>query len=403
MSKFPTGTLSAWHHAHDASHSRSVPATARARALRSLVIRLLGLFVVLGLAACAERPGPGLLTPVAETAVDPAARVITIYVATTRDRVGPVTNAYTTGRSLKLNYAEFRISIPPNHKPGAIEWPQGGTPDPHANFVTVEQRILDEATFKRAIEQKRAGRKPNVGVFVHGFNTNFQEALFRMAQLAVDSQTDAVPVLFAWPSEAKITGYVADKDAVTFSRDRLVDVLSMLGRDPAIGAITVTGHSMGAWLTTEALRQLRLTHQDAVINRLKVILAAPDIDVDVFKAQMAVIGPLTPPMTVLVSKDDVALSWSQFISGERKRLGALNVANPTVQAVAEADHIQIVDISSIPATDTFRHDRFSELAALLPRGEGQGDFRQAGVFVLDAVGATVSSPFAIASRVVSGE
>lgn len=46
---------------------------------------------------------------------------------------------------------------------------------------------------------------------------------------------------------------------------------------------------MGAWLTVEALRQLRLARNDAAINRLNVILAAPDIDVDVFRSQMEVI------------------------------------------------------------------------------------------------------------------
>ncbi len=39
-----------------------------------------------------------------------------------------------------------------------------------------------------------------------------------------------------------------------------------------------------------------LTGRSATLNRLAVVLAAPDIDVDVFRAQMNVIGPLTPPM-----------------------------------------------------------------------------------------------------------
>ncbi len=69
---------------------------------------------------------------------------------------------------------------------------------------------------------------------------------------------------------------------------------------------------MGAWVTVEALRQLRLAHNDATINRLNVVLAAPDIDVDVFSSQMDVIGPLSPPMTVLVSRDDIALSIAKL-------------------------------------------------------------------------------------------
>jgi esterase/lipase superfamily enzyme len=365
---------------------------------------LIAPLVLLLLTACADRPGPELLQPISAQIADSGAHVVTIYVATTRNKLADDGTRFGNGRANALTYAEYHISIPPNHKPGAIEWPQGA-PDPRQNFVTVEARILDEATFRHAVETRRSGnRKPDVGVFVHGYNTNFQEALYRMAQLASDSEIAAVPILFAWPSEAKVTSYVADKDAVTFSRDRLVDLLTMLGRDPQIGNITLTGHSMGCWLTAEALRQLRLTGKDDVIRRFRVILAAPDIDVDVFRAQMDVIGPLTPPMVALVSKDDVALSVSEFISGARKRVGALDVTNPTVKETADREHIQIVDISNIPASDSFKHDRFAELAALLPRDvETRGDFRQAGVFVFDAVGATLSSPFTLASRVVGGE
>lgn len=366
-------------------------------------MRLLVPVLLFALAACADRPGHDLLVPVSVPAIE-GAKVVTVFVATTRNRLAADATHFGTGRDLQLTYAEYKILIPPTHKQGQIEWPNG-TPDPRQNFVTVSERLLDETQFRSAIENQRAGKlKPDVNVFVHGYNTNFQEALYRTAQLKGDSQSDAVQVLFAWPSEASVTGYVADKDAVTFSRDRLVDVLTMFGRDPHLGNVVVTAHSMGCWLTVEALRQLRLTGKNDVIRRLRVILAAPDIDVDVFLAQIAVIGPLDPPMAVLVSKDDVALSVSEFISGKHKRVGALDITNPRVSEAAKREHILIVDIGNLPASDTFLHDRFAELAALIPRDANQrGDLRQAGAFVFDTVGATLSSPFTLAGRVVGGE
>ncbi len=367
------------------------------------LMRLLVPVLLFALAACADRPGHELLVPVSVPAIE-GAKVVTVFVATTRNRLAADATHFGAGRDLQLTYAEYKILIPPTHKQGQIEWPNG-TPDPRQNFVTVSERLLDETQFRSAIENQRAGKlKPDVNVFVHGYNTNFQEALYRTAQLKGDSQSDAVQVLFAWPSEASVTGYVADKDAVTFSRDRLVDVLTMFGRDPHLGNVVVTAHSMGCWLTVEALRQLRLTGKNDVIRRLRVILAAPDIDVDVFLAQIAVIGPLDPPMAVLVSKDDVALSVSEFISGKHKRVGALDITNPRVSEAAKREHILIVDIGNLPASDTFRHDRFAELAALIPRDANQrGDLRQAGAFVFDTVGATLSSPFTLAGRVVGGE
>jgi esterase/lipase superfamily enzyme len=357
------------------------------------------LLVTILLGGCAARPGPELLSPT-EASI-PGARVVTIYVATTRARQDPDSNVFTNGYSRELNYAAFRISIPPEHRAGNIEWPTAA-PDPAHSFVTVRQDVLDRRTFERAIAARGGSR--HAGVFVHGFNTNFQEALFRLAQMAADADVGGTPILFAWPSEARVTGYVADKDAVTASRDQLAEVLTMLAHDSAAPEVDVIAHSMGSWLTVEAVRQLRLAHKDGVIGRLRIVLAAPDIDVDVFRTQMAVIGPLSPPMTVLVSRDDIALSVSSFIAHERPRLGTIDVDDPRVQEAAAKAKLEIVDVSSVKAPDKLHHDRFASLAALYPRlaeSEGNG-MRRAGAYVFDAVGATLSSPFTLAGRAIDG-
>lgn len=369
--------------------------------------KLAALMLVGVLAGCAARPGPEVLIP-SLTSV-PGEKIATIYVATTRAREIPERNIFTDGRARQVNYAEFKISIPPVHRPGRIEWPNG-TPDPATSFTTVQQSPLDEMTFEQRIaHHERRQDRPEVVVFVHGFNTNFQEALFRFAQMTADAKIGGAAILFAWPSEAKVTGYVADRDAVLYSRDQLVGLLTMLAQKPGLGKITVVGHSMGAWLTVEALRQLRLTGKNDVVNRLHVILAAPDIDVDVFRADMRVIGPMSPPMTLLVSRDDIALAVSRRIAGNRQRLGALNVDDPRIEEAALRAKLQIVDISNLKATDSFNHDRFVTLAAFYPRlaaAEADGtnpDLRQAGAFVFNTVGATLSSPFNLAGSALAGE
>jgi esterase/lipase superfamily enzyme len=376
------------------TRSRRLPALLPAILLASL------------LAACAGRPGPELLNPT--QASIPGARMTTVYVATTRARQSPDGNVFTNGHTRALNYAAFRISIPPNHSAGNVELPASAAalPDPAADFTTVQQEVLDRPAFEGLIAARNAPRRRQVSLFVHGFNTNFQEALFRLAQMAADGDVSGAPVLFAWPSEARLTGYVADKDAVTASRDQLAEVLTMLARD-STADVTVIAHSMGAWLTVEALRSLRLAHKDAVIGRLRVVLAAPDIDVDVFRTQMAVIGPLSPPLTVLVSRDDIALSVSSFLAHERPRLGMINVDDPRVQEAAVKANVEVVDVSSVKSPDRLHHDRFASLAVLYPRlaaadANGAG-LRRAGAFVFDAMGATISSPFTMAGRAISGQ
>ena len=385
-----------------AGAARRLAATAALRACALVFATAL----ILALAGCAGRPGPEALREVAETA--PGARQVTIYVATTRRRQAPDANIFTDGLSEGAAYAEFTISIPPAHQPGNIEW-LGATPDPNAAFVIVRQRVLDKLAFEAEVSRKRGDRKPDIGVFVHGYDVNFQEALFRMAQMSADANFDGVSVLFAWPSEGRVTGYIADKDAVTFSRDQLVALLTTLAQKPSVGDVTVVGHSMGAWLTAEALRQLRLTRKDAVIRRLNVVLAAPDIDVDVFREQLAVIGPLSPPLTVLVSPDDEALFLSRLVADDHARVGALDVSDPRVAGAARKANVQVIDISTLEATDSLKHNRFVALAALYPKfaaeaASGQGaDLRQPGAFVFNAVGATLSSPFLMVGHAMAGE
>jgi esterase/lipase superfamily enzyme len=338
----------------------------------------------------------------------PGAHLETIYVATTRARAAADMNVFTTGRAHQTNYASFEISVPPTHQPGHIEWPDA-RPTPATSFTTVRQSVLDKDTFQRDMAlQLKAKPHSQITVFVHGYNNNFQESLFRLAQLSADADLNGLPILFAWPSDAKLTGYSSDKESATYSRDELVDLLTMLSREPAPEKINVVAHSMGAWLAVEALRQLRLSGKNKVIERLNVILAAPDIDVDVFRAQMAVVGPLSPPITVLVSRDDIAMSFASRVAGDRKRVGALDVDDPRVQEAALKAKLQILDISSLQAPDGFNHDRFASLAALYPRLQAEAnqngtDLRQTGAFVFSAFGTTLSSPFNLAGTALNGE
>jgi esterase/lipase superfamily enzyme len=374
---------------------------------RSCGHRFAVLFLVLLVSACATRPGPEVLGT-----VEPVAGVsqVTVYAATTRAPAKAAQEAvyFTRDRAHSLTYARYTVSIPPGHEPANIEWPRG-TPDPSTSFAVVDQAILPHEAF---MEEVRAARRSaggaGVGIFVHGFNYNFPETVFRLAQLSADANFDAPQIAFSWPSQANLRGYLDDKNSATYSRDYLAQVISDVAAQDA-GDITIVGHSMGAWLVMEVLRQLRLEGRDDVLDRLRVILAAPDIDVDVFRQQLKVIGPLPTPLMVLVSPQDRALLVSQLISASRPRIGTLDVRDPEVQADAAAANVQIVDISALADTGGAGHDRYIALATTIPSDERTAgpaplrDIRQAGAFILDAVGATLATPFDLAGQVLVGE
>ncbi len=375
--------------------------------MSSLVFVLFSLTVI---SACASRPGPQTLDPRAANV--PGARIVTLYLATSRERVGPGPNRYNDIPSETLNFAEYKVSIPPTHKPGMIEYP-GERPNPSTDFTVVSAQPLDRATFLQRIGARNKGRQGDLSIFVHGFNTNLAEAVFRQAQLSADAndpELDDVSILFAWPSAGSISGYLADKATATASRDQLTDLLSMTVKARPSGEIALIAHSMGGWLTSEALRQLKLTGQQAVLDRLKVVLAAPDIDGIVFLAQMQKIGRMKKPMTILVSRDDLALSVSGFISLDQMRVGRIDINDPRVQAGAKEVNIQIVDISGVKTDDTFKHNGFAALAAIYPEMRKQSDkggdalrLGQAGVFVFDAVDRTLIAPFKLGRRLAASQ
>jgi esterase/lipase superfamily enzyme len=355
-------------------------------------------FVLLG---CASRPGPELLIPVAAS---PGVKTLQIYVATTRARETPAENVFTANRASALNFAKFVVSIPPDHKSGNIELPTP-PPDSQSSFAIVDQAVMSESDFRKAVASQGNIRmkKHKVVVFVHGFNNNFQESLFRIAQLHVDSNLDATPILFAWPSQGQVAAYETDKEAASYSRSYLAALLTMLSRSPEVSEILVMAHSMGGMLTMETLEQLRREGKNQVIARLgRVALAAPDIDAQTFRAEVEAIGPLKPPLLVLVSKDDGALRLSSIIGGGVVRAGAINVDSPVVREAALKSKVQVVDISKLTSHDDLGHDQFVSVSVLYARLHHEaGPYRNTpGTFVFVDDGGTIIRPVDTAAEAI---
>ena len=213
---------------------------------------LIFLFALVFLAGCASRPGAETLRLI--NVQDPSAKLVTVYVATTRTPAPAGQLGYTPSRSANMSYAKYVISIPPIHKTAEIEWPKD-KPDPAKHFVTVSREILTRDSFQKAIANQPKLNPDSTDrvplVFVHGFNYSFQESLYQMAQIATDSGDRIIPVLFAWPSDASVTGYVADRDSIMFSRDPLAELLADITEKSGSKQVAVAAHSMGCYLTAE--------------------------------------------------------------------------------------------------------------------------------------------------------
>ena len=78
---------------------------------------------------------------------------------------------------------------------------------------------------------------------------------------------------------------------------------------------------MGTFVAMEAMRTLALTGDTSTISKIDaLILAAPDIDIDVFRTQLATLTTRPKAMIVLVSEEDKALKLSGDIRGGHPRV-----------------------------------------------------------------------------------
>lgn len=365
----------------------------------SLISAFLSLAVVSG---CASRPTAAVLQPVNLT--EPTREQVTLLSATNRIRDG---EGYGTDRGA-VAFETYTVSIPPTHRLTQIEYPKA-KPDPRRDMVVTARKALSQAQFL-SMARERVDANGTVNIFVHGYNYRFQEALFRLVQFAADakSRTGADPILFSWPSAGSLTGYVGDRDAALSSRQDLKSLIIALSAQPKVKRIVLFGHSMGGFLVMEVLQELKIQGRQDILKRLVVALAAPDIDAQVFRSQLEVVGTLPVPLTLFVSKDDKALIASSFISGERPRVGRLDVDDPRVQELAVQYGIRLIDISSLEGPDGLGHDRYASLAqfgpqlASLENRDGNAGAR-AGSFIFDVAGAAVSSPFRLVSSVLAPE
>jgi len=311
------------------------------------------------LAACAGRP-EGLLAPVAATAEGTS--LVDIGVATTRSRSTKPGVIFSGERGPELDFANIVVSIPPAsvRAVGDVQWPRRLPGNPATDFVTVKAEDMNLAEARRWFNAQivKTPRRQAL-VFIHGFNNRFDDAVYRFAQIVHDSGADVVPVLFTWPSRGSILAYGYDRESTNYSRDALERLLKALADDPNVGEISILAHSMGNWVTLEALRQMAIRDGRIAPKIKNVMLASPDVDVDVFQSQMADIGAVRPNLTLFVSRDDRALAASRRIWGNVERLGQIDPAQEPYASQLASEKVTVIDLTKLESGDRLNHGKFA--------------------------------------------
>jgi esterase/lipase superfamily enzyme len=287
-----------------------------------------------------------------------------MLVATTRQRTDPA-ELFSGARGPTLAFANLTVSIPPpsTRRIGEVQWPQQVPGNPAADFVTLKADVIDRsqalAWFHRTV---RTVPRRQVLVFIHGFNNRFEDAVFRFAQIVHDSEAPVVPVLFTWPSRGSVLAYGYDRESTAYSRNALETMLTAISRDPTVGEISILAHSMGNSLALETLRQMAIRDGRVAPKIRNVLLAAPDVDVDLAREAILDMGPRAqrPAFTLFVSQDDRALAVSRRVWGSTARLGAIDPDQEPYRTQLEAADITVLDLTKLRAGDALNHGKFAE-------------------------------------------
>jgi esterase/lipase superfamily enzyme len=334
----------------------------RRNSLPALRVTALACIAAVSLSGCATING--YLQPDPSAANAPGTTHIEMVVATTRAPAASPAVMFSGGRAQASSFADMVVSLPPdaNRQIGQVQWSKQLPGDPATDFVTLKADVITRdqaiATYARLL---RESKKSEAMIFVHGFNQRYDDAVYRFAQILHDSgaEGEVAPVLFTWPSKGNVFAYGYDRESANYSRDGLEALLHYLVKDSQVKKITILAHSMGNWVTLEALRQMAI-RDGRVAPKIKlVLLASPDVDVDVSREQIAAMGPDRPHIALFVSQDDRALAASKEVWGA-PRLGAVDPDIEPYKTMFEKENISVINLTHLPSHDEFHHGKFAE-------------------------------------------
>jgi esterase/lipase superfamily enzyme len=197
-------------------------------------------------------------------------------------------------------------------------------------------------------------------VFIHGYNTTFEEAALRTAQIGYDLEFPGAPILYSWPSAGSRFAYAADEEDARWSKGHLVEFLKDIRNRAGADNVTLIAHSLGGRLLSNALEILgNSSFAGGEVPFNEIVLSAPDIDADIFKTQiMPTMRKLANGRTLYASSEDWALIFARdFLRGGKPRAGD---SGDQIIVMPDLETIDATDVR----TDFWRHDDVSNRSVL---------------------------------------
>jgi esterase/lipase superfamily enzyme len=256
---------------------------------------------------------------------------IPVYFATDRKRKdnGAVQTVY-GGQRNPNNQLEFglaKISIPADHRMGNLErprwWKLEFHQDVNKHIVLINIETWGREHFKKQLSQSLKGlSEPDLLLFIHGYNTSFEDAALRTAQIAYDLHFPGLAILYSWPSAARFEMYPADENNIEWTSPHLKEFLEFLLTAVGARAVNAIAHSMGNRALARVVKEVNfstLPKKSATLRH--IIFAAPDIDGDIFRQFAKDFWKKAEFFTLYASSKDKALEASRQFHGGYPRAG----------------------------------------------------------------------------------
>ena len=325
----------------------------------------------------APQPGAGdpsrglAATPPATTTWD----LVPVFFGTDREeQPDPKRLQFNAERGRRLELGQAMVTVPKSHEVPNIERPwvvkipyfdvtiYEEAEDPDKHFTMLKINKLPEAEFLKLARERIAASnryKDHAIVFVHGYNTSFDHAIYRTAQIAYDLKFDGAAFLYSWPSGGAVASYTYDRESAQASEPYLRQFLDLVVKQTGAKSVSIIAHSMGNQPLLDVLKDMRSGGPESVVIN-EVILAAPDVDADNFANVAQRIEGIAKGVTLYAASNDRALIVSRNF-WRNPRAGDVPASGPLI-----VPGIETIDVTAA-STDSFalNHSGYAENNDLL--------------------------------------
>ena len=331
---------------------------------------------------------------------DAKAKCVTLYFGTTRKPKGVKSRGDDDGFDIiggfgntfdnRLHFGRAQVSMPylvsdlypEGRKRGVVDHAAGAPPEGRAQTerfvaITTISKTEERRSFAENLREAVGENNKSILLFIHGFNVDFDSAVVRAAQMAVDIGFNenappeesyyelGQPVLFSWPNGGVPFSYVDDRRLAKKSATHLNAFLTLLTEETGAASLNIVVHSMGNRVLVNAIADFARDHAqsaDADVT-IRIIHAAADVDQGVYDKAMDAVErtAFKADYTVYASREDTALQASTRVNALTSlfhdRSGRLGEIGENGIYVRKS--VTSIDATGF-ATDLFGHGYFSD-------------------------------------------